>query len=164
MSKIKKIIISILTIALGIAFIVKDPGFVVGYAATAIGCYLCISGGYDYAIRLTLRGSIKAVLGVLLVFFPWLMANILLYLFAAFLIVIGIFYLATLFNSRLKGTPMVLLLLIAILYIVVGVLIIINEFAAQEWIIIVMGVSLIIDGLVSLFDALTTKETKTKKR
>ena len=164
MSKVEKIIVSILTIALGIAFIVKDPGFIIGYAATAIGCYLCISGGYDYAMKYTLKGVIKAVLGVLLVFFPFIMADILLYLFAAFLIILGILYLANLVTSKLKGLPMVLVLLVAILYIVVGVLIIINAFAAQAWIIIVMGIALIIDGLVSLFDALTTKEKKAKKK
>ena len=164
MSKVEKIIVSILTIALGVAFIVKDPGFIIGYAATAIGCYLCISGVYDYAMKYTLKGVIKAVLGVLLVFFPFIMADILLYLFAAFLIILGILYLANLVTSKLKGLPMVLVLLVAILYIVVGILIIINEFAMQNWIIIVMGVALIIDGLVSLFDALTTKEKKAKKR
>ena len=164
MNKTEKIIISLLTIALGIAFIVKDPGFIIGYAATAIGVFLCITGGYDYAKGDTLKGIIKAVVGALLVFFPWLMANILIYVFAGFLIVLGLLYLFGSLGSKLKGLPLLLVLLVGIFYIVVGVLIIVNAHVAQGWIIYVMGALLIIDGAISLLDALTTKEKKGSRK
>ena len=162
MTKTEKVIISILTILLGVAFIVWEPEAVIGYAATAAGIYLCVYGGYDIAKGNQGFGIIKVIVGALFIFFPWLISNILVYIFGAFLIILGVFYLIEIFNRKLKGAGMLFVLLVAILYLVVGILIIVNVYAAQYWIIILMGVSLIIDGAISLVDALTSKGKKSR--
>ena len=159
MTKTEKIVVSLLTIALGVLFLIWGPGRVIGYAVTGLGVYLCITGGYDYAKGKTALGIIKAIVGALIVFFPFFMTDVLIYIFGALLIVLGVMYLVlfTKIKGKNQNFAKVVVLLVALFYIAVGVLIIVNEYVTLDWLVIVIAVLLIIDGLFSLIDALSSK-------
>lgn len=162
----EKLIEAIITMLLGILFLIKQQG-VVGIAMTVLGIVLLVLAVLDLLDRKTLPAIIKAVFGVVVIVFGLALAQAALYVLAAILLIWGIYELYTKLKIRLRGNTVgltVMLYISPIMNIVLGLLLLFNQGGTLAWIFIIVGVLLIVDGALLLCDAFRTQKKKKKKK
>ncbi len=155
MSKKQKLVISIATIVLGVLFIILKNK-VISIAMTVLGALLVIEGVIAIIKKLIANGVILIIIGALIITFGWLYATIVIYILAALLLVYGLFELILYLKAKMNAFWYVA----PIIMIVIGALLLFNQKGTLEWIFIVTGVLLCIEGVFATIDALANTKEK----
>ena len=156
MRKSEKIISAALTMLLGVLLLVLK-GKVVGIAMTVIGICLIVLGVMDIFNKLVPPAVVKIVVGGVVILFGWVLVEVILYILAAVLLIVGILmlydkikkkiYCANLFHTICEYAMPALL-------IVIGVMFLFHQGKAVNFIFIVSGILTLIEGGVVLVNAL----------
>lgn len=145
-----RLVIAILAIILGALFIAYK-NTVISIAMTILGIALIALSIIDFVNKNDLNGVIKAIAGIALIVFGWLLVSVVLYLLAVLLIVYGAISIYKLFNENCKTffdfLPHALCLLI-------GLCLLFNQGGTIAWVFIVTGVALIVHGVITLIEEL----------
>ena len=144
------LISAVVYIVLGILFCILKGGVAV-VCLYVIGALLIVQGVLDMVNRRLIQGILEAAIGVLVIVFAHPIAQYAVIVFGVLLLVWAVL---RLFDNSRKSA-------LALLYIVgagvVGVLLIINHFAALDWFFLVIGILLIVEGVLCLIPASAKK-------
>lgn len=154
-SKRDSIIISLMSIAIGALFIILK-GQVISIAMTAIGVLLIVNG-IIHIVKDSdkVYGIILLCVGILIIVGGWLITTVILYILAVLFIIYGLLAVFAFFRG---ANVNVLYLIAPILMIVAGVLLFFNQKGTIDWVFIVEGIVLIVEGLFNLLSVLFIKE------
>ncbi len=133
---------AVLYILVGILLCVFKAS-VLNWAMTAVGAILIVYGILRCLRDEIMGGVITAAVGVVIIWGGWSFVDLVLLILGVVLAVKGILDLVT--YSRYKNSMAVLA---SILTVIVGVALAINKWALLDWLFIVLGVVLIVDGLL----------------
>ena len=152
-----KLLSAVLTIALGILFIILKSD-VVSIAMTLLGVALIISGVIDLLHKLIAPGIVKAVIGVAVIVFGWTLMSIAIYIMAALILAFGVVQLVQAIKEKQNNTMKKLLSFIEpALMVIVACCLLFNQGGTIAWVFIVAGVVLIIEGVIALIGCLKDK-------
>ncbi len=115
------------------------------WAMTAIGVVLIVIGVLKAVKKELIEGVIMAAFGVALVMGGWLFVEIILILLGIALIAKGVLDLVTGIQKK-SATAIVA----SAITLTVGILLTISKWALLDWLFVLMGIVLIIDGLLML--------------
>lgn len=149
-------------ILLGVLFLVVPAATIVQITMTVFGVALLVLGVLDLVDRQTLPGIIKLVFGVVVIVFGWALVEFALIVLAAVILIWGIYELYAKLRIHLKGSNTlntILLYISPILDILLGLLLLFCRGEAMKVISIVVGILLIVDGVMLIWNA-----TKKKSR
>ena len=149
--KSEHLIQAILTIALGVLFMVFKSD-IIGIAMTVLGVALIISAVVDLVHKQVAPCVIKAVVGVVIIVFGWTLMNAALYIMAALLLIYGILLLYQTIKDkeRVENADKILRFVKPILYIVISVCLLFNQGGTIAWVFILSGIFFIVEGIISL--------------
>ncbi len=137
-------------IVLGLLLIVLKGG-VVDIAMTVFAVSMIVTAILDFVNKRTNDGIIKAVLGVCILVFGWMFVNLALYILGAVLIVMGLMLLVNLRRgSMFEDSNRALNYIRPIVMVVAGACLLFNQGGTIDWIFIVGGIMLLIEGLLEL--------------
>ena len=137
-------------IVLGLLLIVLKGG-VVDIAMTVFAVSMIVTAILDFVNKRTNDGIIKAVLGVCILVFGWMFVNLALYILGAVLIVMGLMLLVNLRRgSMFEDSNRALNYIRPIVMVVAGACLLFNQGGTSDWIFIVGGIMLLIEGLLEL--------------
>jgi len=148
---------AILTLLLGVLFIVLKRD-VISYAMTAFGIVMIILAVLDLVDRLVVPAIIKAVIGVMAIVFGWVIVSAALYIMAALLIIYGLVQVYELARTHVKANRVgytILIYAIPLASVAAGLCLLFYQNGTVDWVFIVTGVLLIIEGVLSLADAVS---------
>lgn len=158
--KSEKLIMTILTIVLGILFIVFKND-IIGITMTVLGIALIVSAVVDLVNKEIVPCVIKAVVGVVVIVFGWTLMSAALYIMAALLLIYGILNLYQTIKNRhlfIDTTSKVLKCVEPVLCIVIGLCLLFNQGGTIEWVFILSGVFFIVEGIISLLQYFKEKD------
>ncbi len=138
---------AVLYILVGVLFCIFRAGML-NWLLTAAGIVFIALGVYDIIKKNMVNGIVEAVIGVVILVGGWAFVTVALIVFGALLIIKGVLDLM----NAMKSKAGLLTYLAAIATAVVGVLLIVSKWVALDWFFIVMGVILVIDGALLLFN------------
>ena len=156
MRKLSQFISAIMTLALGILFLVLKTD-IIGIAITILGVALLLTALLDLIKLSIFTGIVKALLGVAVLVIGWLLLDIAILILGIVLLVYGITNLFKGIFGRKKGvkTWKIIIGIIEPIVCVAGAVFLITSGGkAIEWTVLVAGVILVIDGLLALVGAL----------
>ncbi len=148
---------AILTILLGVLFIVLKQN-VIKYAMTVFGVVLLVLAVVDLIDHIIPAAIIKAVIGVLAIVFGWVLVSAALYILAALLIIYGLVQIYELARAKVKASKAAYTLLIYAVpaaSIAAGLCLFINQGGTVTWVFILTGVLLLVEGVLSLANAVS---------
>ena len=154
-----KLLSAILTLLVGILFLIWK-GAVIGWAMTVIGVLLIVSAVMCLIRKNYTACVINAVIGALIIAFGWLFVSAALYVLAAILLIYGILLLIEIAKRGLKrlGTLAVIVRLAQpVICILVACCFFFNQGGAVDWVFILSGLFLIVNGVLALGDAVGIK-------
>ena len=160
MSRSSQLISAIMTLTLGILFIILKTD-VIGIALTVLGVALIITAVLDLIRKGIVSGIIKALLGVAVLVIGWLLIDIAIIILGIVLLVYGILNLVKRVFAKKKGIKLwkiVIGIIEPVLCIIAAVFLITSSGTALEWTVLVGGIILIINGALALVGALTSKK------
>ena len=154
-SKRDSIIVALISIVIGVLFIIFKSE-VIGIAMTVLGVLLIVNG----IIHLVndeekIYGIILICVGALIIIGGWLIATIILYIIAVLLIFYGAMLIYAFFKA---GHASLINLISPILMVVAGILLFLNQKGTLDWVFIVEGIVLIVEGAINLVATLLAKE------
>ncbi len=154
MKKSEKIISALLTMALGVMFVILKDNFI-GILMTVAGVSLLILGVVDIINRGIPPAIIKIVSGLLLIICGWAIVEAVLYVLSGILLVFGILLL----YGKIKNKPhcalwwhVVLEYATPIICISIGILLLFHKGDFIDAILVVSGILTIIEGSILLLD------------
>lgn len=151
-----KLLSAVLTIALGILFIILKAN-VVSIAMTLLGAALIVSGIIDLVHKQLAPGIVKAIIGVAVIVFGWTLMSIAIYIMAALLLAFGVVQLVQAIKEKQNNTmKKVLSFIEPVLMVVVACCLLFNQGGTIAWAFIVAGVVLIVEGIIALIGCLKT--------
>lgn len=155
MNKKESMITSLISIALGILLIIMK-GEVISLALTILGVAVLVSAIVDFANKWTNTGIVKAVIGVCILVFGWVFINLALYVLAAAIIIMGLLQISNNYKYApveitLKGK--IFLYAKPALTVLAGGCLLFNQGGTMNWIFIVTGILLIVEGVLELAGA-----------
>ncbi len=136
---------AVISIVLGILFIVKQGG-VIGIAMTLVGICAIVMAVFDLIAKKTVSAIIKAVVGIAVIVFGWVLVDLALFVIAAVLIINGI----TELISAIKTSPKVLTYVTPAVTLLAGICLLFNGGGAVNFVFIIAGALLIADGVLSI--------------
>lgn len=151
----EKVISALLTILLGVMFIVMRQE-VISVAMTVFGVVLIILGIMNLIDRKVVPAVIKIVLGALIIVFGWVLVSAVLYIIAALLLIYGILLLYSRIKLRVKGWRFFDTLLAyaePVVFIVIAFFLFFNQGGTLAWVFIVSGIFTVVEGILMLIDA-----------
>ncbi len=155
------LISALMTLALGILFVILKAE-VIGIAITVIGIALIVVAIIDLVKRNFVSAVIKAVLGILVLVIGWTVLDIALLIIGIVLLVYGILELVKrIFGKKGKNQKFwqkLLGFVQPIFCIVASILLITNSGQVLDWAIIIPGIFFIIDGVLGIINALSSKK------
>ena len=161
MNKPSQLVSALLTLALGILFVILR-GQVVGIAILVLGIALIISAIIDFVKKNITAGVIKAVLGIVVLVLGGLLKDIALIILGIVLLLYGVLELVKRLTSKKKKKNAtwvrVLGLIEPVLCILVSLALIFRPGQALDIAILIGGIVLIVDGALALIAALGTKK------
>lgn len=160
MKKLEKFIPAILTIVLGVLFLVLK-GEVISIAMTILGVVLIVLGVLDLIGKQTVPAVVKIVIGVLILVAGWAFTTAVLYILAALLLIYGILLLYNNIKTKTKGEKLLGTILAyaePIVCIVIGFFLFFNQGGVVNWVFIIAGILAIIEGILMLFGAFKKEE------
>lgn len=150
--KSQKLLYAILTIVLGILFIVFKND-IIGVAMTILGVALIISAILDLVHKQIAPCVIKAVVGIVIIVFGWTLMSAALYVMAALVLIYGILLLYQTIKNY-KEIPeisdKVLSFVKPIVLTVIGICLLFNQGGTIAWVFILSGGFFIVEGIISL--------------
>ena len=153
MAKSKKnqsnLITALLYIAVGLLFCIFRSEMM-GVLFTIVGVLLIVKGIMDVLAKNVTQGVIAAVVGVAVILLGWLLVGIALFILGIVILIKAIQNIL----EMLKRKYTVLELVGAILAAVIGVLLIANGWGMVNWVFIIIGIALILDGAIALIKEL----------
>ena len=156
MRKVSQFISAVMTLALGILFLVLKTD-VIGIAITVLGVALLITALLDLIKLSVFTGIVKALLGVAVLVIGWLLIDIAILILGIVLLVYGVANLLKGLFGKKKGVKtwkIIIGIIEPVLCIVGAIFLITSGGKAVEWAVIVAGVILVIDGILALVGAL----------
>lgn len=156
MKKSEKIIAAVLTMALGILFMLLKDTFI-GLLMTVAGVALIVLGIIDIVNKLVPPAVVKMVTGVLVVVCGWVIVEAILYIFAGILLVFGILLLYYKIKNNVRGCTLwqtILEFVTPVICITIGILLLFHSAAIVNFVFIASGVLAFIEGGIMLYDAL----------
>lgn len=134
-----------------IVYVIGGALLVAGIVSFAISMKRQKDGRYNTFV--SVNGAVDLVFGLLLVLFPDFFLGILMYLFAAVIIVLGAGQIMNLrYTSKIAKVPFWMYIL-PVLVLIAGVVIIFNPFGVLSSIFVFSGVVLAVYALAEIFDA-----------
>ncbi len=146
MKKDSQLFMRIGMIVLGVLFVVKRSG-VIHTALMLIAAILLLSAIFDFIKKQTGSGVTKAVIALCVVVFGWLFVELALYLIAALLLLYGIAQLIQTVRQKPKGY---LPYAVPVFSLIAGCCLLFNQGGTVDWIFVVVGIVLIVEGVLSL--------------
>lgn len=158
---------AVLAAILGIVLIVW-PGTAVRTIIIVIGSILMLLGAVSLIFSkkpeegqnrslLSLNGVASLVFGLILVIFPTFFAGIIMFLFGAILLIVGVSEVANLISIRRETKAPASLFLGPVITTACGIVIFFNPFSTIEWLFIFFGISLLV---YSLTEFISTKKLR----
>lgn len=158
---------AVLAAILGIVLIIW-PGTAVRTIIIVIGAVLMLLGAVSLIFSkkpeegqnrslLSLNGIASLVFGLILVIFPTFFAGIIMFLFGAILLIVGVSEVANLISVRRETKAPASLFLGPVITTACGIVIFFNPFSTIEWLFIFFGISLLIYALTEF---LSTKKIR----
>lgn len=158
---------AVLAAILGIVLIIW-PGTAVKTIIIVIGSILMLLGAVSLVFSkkpeegqnrslLSLNGMASLIFGLILVIFPTFFAGIIMFLFGAILLIVGVSEVANLISVRRETKAPVSLFLGPIITTACGIVIFFNPFSTIEWLFIFFGISLLVYALTEF---LSTKKIR----
>ncbi len=157
MKKTEKIIVAVLTIALGILLVVLKAD-IVSILMTVLGVALIVFGIMDIFEKLIPPSIVKIVAGALIILCSWVFVGAVLYVVAAALLVLGILSIYEKIKTHVQCMTFwqtVCNYATSVLFIVIGVLLLFNEGDGAKWVFICSGILTVLQGGLVLLDAFT---------
>lgn len=148
-----KLIGALVSIVLGIMFCVLKGG-VISTALTVIGAVAIIMGIVDLANKRTTSGIVKAVVGVCVIVFGWMFVDIALYLIAAVLLIQGLTQIVAAVKNKSTNNAVqkVIAAIRPLACVVAGACLLFNKNGTVDWIFILTGILMTVDGVLALAD------------
>lgn len=145
---------AVLAAILGIVLIIW-PGTAVRTIIIVIGAVLMLLGAVSLIFSkkpeegqnrslLSLNGMASLIFGLILVIFPTFFAGIIMFLFGAILLIVGVSEVANLISVRRETKAPASLFLGPIITTACGIVIFFNPFSTIEWLFIFFGISLLV--------------------
>ena len=138
---------AVMMLVLGVLFIWKQAG-VIGIATWVLGIALIVLGVLDLLAKNTIPAIVKAALGVVILVLGNTIIGIALTIIAIIMIVLGAVQFFEIFRRRASGTERLFALVSAVLYVVIGVLLLLGHL--MDWMFIVIGIFMIVDALCDI--------------
>ncbi len=146
MQKNSSLMTAVLSIALGILFVIKRGG-VLGLAVSLVGLVLIIAAIFDLVKKDVTSAIVKGVLGVGVLVFGNLFIHLALYLIAIALLIMGLLQLVQSIRNKNRNA---MALIAPGLTVLAGVCLLFQQGGSVDWIFIMVGIVLIIEGVLSL--------------
>ena len=147
-----ELLTALLYIVVGILFCIKQDAMI-DILLTIAGVLLIVKGVLDIVAKRVASGVIAAVAGLAMLLLGWVFKSIIHIAIVIFGIVILIKAIQNIFEM-LKRKYTVLEMVGAILAAVIGVLLIFNGWGMINWVFILIGIALILDGAIALIKEL----------
>ena len=147
-----ELLTALLYIVVGILFCIKQDAMI-DILLTIAGVVLIVKGVLDIVAKRVASGVIAAVAGLAMLLLGWVFKSIIHIAIVIFGIVILIKAIQNIFEI-LKRKYTVLEMVGAILAAVIGVLLIFNGWGMVNWVFILVGIALILDGAIALIKEL----------
>ena len=155
MKRTEKMIVALLTIALGVVLIILKSD-VISILMTALGLGLIVLGCMDLYNKCIPPAVVKIVVGAIIILFGWVLVSAVLYILAAGLIILGILLLYELLKKRSKGDNLLQMIgqyAIPALCLLIGVLLLFNQGGTVAWVFVLSGIFTVLEGGVLLLEA-----------
>ena len=155
MKKIEKIIISIVTMGIGVLLIALRGNFI-GILMTVFGISLIALGVLDIVHNMIPPAVVKIVTGGIIILCGWLLFQAVLYIVAALLLTAGILLLYDKIKKRISCNIWYLTALeyaVPALMIVIGALFLFHQAGIIDFIFITCGIFTIVEGGIVLANA-----------
>lgn len=165
MKRATKLLSALLTIALGVLFVIFKTE-ILSVCMTVLGVGLIVLAILDLIRFKVITAVIEGIFGVAVLVIGWTLVDIALFVLAIVLGLYGIVELIRrIFEKKKKKHPAVLVIgfIEPILCIGVAALLLLNGGAALSGVMILAGILLIVDGILSLVVALAGKRKKRKR-
>lgn len=145
-AKNNKMIQAIAYLVIGILFCVFQSGML-GWLMTAVGVLLVVMGISDALSKDLVSAIIKIAVGILIALGGWLFVGIVLLILGIVVIINGAKQLLSALKPKNKDIKE---LIIAIVTIVFGVMLVVSKWAMIDWLFIIIGVLIALEGLLML--------------
>ncbi len=155
MKKTEKIVCAVSTMVFGVLFILLKSDLI-GVLMTILGVALFVFGIMDILNQKIAWAVCKIVFGALVIICGWTLLSAVLYLLAAGLIVLGVLLVYDLLRYKLNGVSFkdiycLMKLAQPLLCILIGLIFL---FEPLDWVFIVSGILIALEGGLLLFDAI----------
>lgn len=142
------------SIAIGILFVWLKGG-VVSIAMTVLGVALAVYGIGDLLKHRTVTGVVKLVLGIAVLLCGWVFLAVALYIMAALLLIYGLLELIAFFRIKRRSAFDVFVGLAGpVICLAVAACLFFNQGGAIDWVFLVSGILLIVQGVLDLTKSL----------
>ena len=152
MNKKEGIATAAVSIIIGLLLIILK-GKVISIVLTILGVVLVLSAIKDFIDKKVESGAIKAVIGVCVLVFGWVFVELAFYILAAALIIIGITQIINIKKYGPHGVTFkdnVLIYGKSVITAVAGVCLLFNQGGTINWVFILAGILLIVDGVMEI--------------
>ncbi|MBQ8405792.1 MAG: DUF308 domain-containing protein [Clostridia bacterium] len=159
MKKSEKIITACLTLAMGVLLLVLKGDFI-SILMSILGVGLIVLGIMDLVAKNIPSAIIKLICGVFVIVCGWVVVSAVLYVVAALLLVFGVLCIYYNLKRKVRGcTPVqtASYYIMPAICLFIGVLLLFHKGAAINIILIICGISTIIEGGILLCNAITEK-------
>lgn len=129
-------------------------GEVISIVLSIIGILVLVSAFFDWKNQRTNAGIVKLVVGICILLFGWLFVNLALFLLAAVIIIIGLKKIMQVKEQspvNLSTRDKVVVYAKPVLTVLAGAILLLNQGGVIDWIFMVVGILLIIEGALEFF-------------
>ncbi len=129
-------------------------GEVISIVLSLIGIFVLISAFFDWKNQRTNAGIVKLVVGICILLFGWLFVNLALFLLAAVIIIIGLKKIMQVKEQspvNLSTRDKVVVYAKPVLTVLAGAILLLNQGGVIDWIFMVVGILLIVEGALEFF-------------
>ena len=144
--KSNKTIQAIAYLVIGVLFCIFQAGML-NWLMTAVGVVLVVMGITDALSKNYVSGAIKIAVGLLIALGGWLFVGIILLILGIIVIVNGAKQLIEALKAKNKNTKD---LVISIITIVFGAMLVVSKWAVIDWLFIIIGVLIALEGVLML--------------
>ena len=162
MKKLSQLISAIVTLALGILFVIMKDG-VVGVCLTVFGAALIVTAVLELIKLSIVSGIFKALLGIVVLVLGWMLIDVALLILGIVLLVLGLSkLLKRIFGKKSGMKPWVVVLgfIEPVLCVIAAVFLITSRGTAISLTVTVSGIFLIINGALGVIGALARKNKR----
>ena len=154
-----KLLPALLMILVGALFLLWK-GAVISAAMTVIGVLLIVSAIVNLVRKNYVAGVVGAVMGVMVLCFGWLFLSVALYVLAAILLIYGILLLIEVGKRGFRhmgALAVVIRVAQPVICILIAACLLFNQGGTVDWVFILSGLFLIVEGVLALGDAMGIK-------